>query len=131
MQYMCLQDHSAMTLNRKYIGIREGKNVERRGDILYYHDEPLHYVTSHLAHKYYVRNDDHQGLKRHSLQSQIFELCKAHNAPGDRWSDRLWQTPAMQVYRRSNNDERWLWNQRFYDASIVELEWILSYLIKP
>ena len=132
MEYLVVEDHFENTLSLKKIHLKKGAHVELKEDrILYYKGQPLHYITSHMGHKYFVRDDDHQGWVRYKLQKEILRLCAAHSAPGDTWGDRLWQTPQMQVYRRPENEDRWLWNQRFYDAKIEELEWIPWYLSKP
>lgn len=132
-EYLVVDDHFENTLSMKKINLKKGSKAYLHDDNILYDPkgQKLHHLTSHLGHKYFVRNDDHQGWVRHKLHQDIIKLCSEHNKPGDTWGDRLWQTPQMQIYRRPENDDRWLWNQRWYDAKIDELEWILYYLNKP
>ena len=128
MKYITTQRHREMTLSGP-LNIPALTPVELHPDgKLYLGDKPLHFVTSHRSHTYFSRDDDGRGMERFELCQEIIELCAEHCDPNDPWSDRLWQTPALQPYRQSQNNQRWLWNQRFYDADISELQWILSYL---
>lgn len=129
MEYITTQRHREMTLSEKIINIPALTPVELREDgKLYLGDKPLHFVSSHRGHTYFARDNDGHGMERFDLCQEIIKICAQHCDPQDPWNDRLWCTPAMQVYRRTNNDKRWLWNQRFYDADISELQWILNFL---
>lgn len=127
-KYITTQRYRGMTLSGPK-NIPALTLVELREDnILYLENKPLHYITSQRGIEYFARNDDGKGLERFELCRKIQGLCAQHSDPNDSWGARLWDTPAMQKYRRANNDVRWLWNRKFYDASIEELEWILNYL---
>lgn len=103
--------------------------VELRGDgVLYLGEKPLHYAASQRGHDYFARDDDGRGRERFRLCREIIKMCARHSAPGDPWGARLWETPALQAYRRPENDQRWLWNQRFFDAPVEELQWMFQYL---
>lgn len=38
--------------------------------------------------------------------------------------DRIWNDKSLYKYKRSENEEHWLWNHDFYDAPIADLEHI-------
>lgn len=128
MNYVAIKRYKGMSLCGP-VNVPAKTSVVLMDDgILYLHDKKLHYASSDRGREFFARDDDGRGLERGRLCSRIQQLCSKHPDPKDPWCAKLTKTPAMQVYRVQKDTPRWLWNQRFFDAPIEELQWIFNFL---
>ena len=113
------------------INLPYGTKCEENDHVIYYDDRCLCYDSSQDAYDYLSRDDDGCGLKRGDLVHAIIDLlAKRDDKNQDRW-DKLWDNEAIYgIYRRSDIDDHWLWNNRFYNAEIKELENIYNLIKK-
>lgn len=84
------------------------------------------YVASQDAFDYFSQNDDGNGLERGRLtQAIIKRLDRKEYDPTyqDRW-DKVWNDPLCQKYKRSDFADHWLWNYDFYNAPLLDLQYI-------
>lgn len=103
--------------------------AELQGNTLYYQNKPLCIITSENAHKYFARDDDGQGMERGRLTTQIQKILQTKdNHYQDRWN-KIWDSQRCQKYKRVEYADYWLWNTRFYNADIDDLQYIYN-LIK-
>ena len=78
------------------------------------------------AFNYFSQNDDGNGLERGRLtQAIIKRLDRKEHDPTyqDRW-DKVWSDPVCQKYKRSDFADHWLWNYDFYNAPLLDLQYI-------
>ena len=84
------------------------------------------YVASQDAFNYFSQNDDGDGLERGRLTQAIIKRLdrKEHDLTyQDRW-DKVWNDPVCQKYKRSDFADHWLWNYDFYNAPLLDLQYI-------
>lgn len=112
------------------VNLPYGTACEEYNGIIYCGDRALCYDTSQVAYDYLSRNDDGDGLKRGDLVHAIIDMLAKHDDKHqDRW-DKLWDNEAIYgIYRREDHKDHWLWNHKFYNASVKELKNIYN-LIK-
>ena len=112
------------------VNLPYGSKCEEYNHIIYCNDRALCYDTSQDAYDYLSRDDDGNGLKRGDLVHAIIDLLAKHDDKHqDRWN-KLWDNETIYgIYRRKDHEDHWLWNHRFYNAELKELENIYN-LIK-
>ena len=83
------------------------------------------YITSQNAYDYFANNDDKCGIQRGNLiQLIITKLSKYDDNYQKRW-DKIWDDIKLRKFKRNDiEDNYWLWNFDFYNASIKDLEYI-------
>lgn len=95
-------------------------------NIIFYQDKPVCVTTSENAHQYFACNDDGQGLFRGKLTQKIqLLLAKKDNQHDIRWN-KIWNDDRCQPYKRSEYSDYWLWNNKFFNAPIDDLTYILT-----
>ena len=94
---------------------------EEYNNIIMYNDKCICYATSECAHKHFARNDDGQGMLRGKLTQQIQKtLAVRDNDYQKRW-DKIWSNPNCRKYKRTEYEDYWLWNNKFFNAPIEDL----------
>lgn len=87
-------------------------------------DKAVCFTTSQIAHDYFAVNDDGMGMERGRLTRAIIKrLGKKDDAYQDRW-DLVWDDHLCQKYKRPESIDYWLWSHEFYNAPIVDLQYI-------
>lgn len=110
------------------VNIPYGTALENQGGTLMLNGKPLCYATGQNACDYFSQNDDGRGLERGALVAAILARLerKPHKEDAGyqaRW-DKVWADRLCQQYRRREHEDRWLWNQDFYDAPVDDLRHI-------
>mgnify|MGYP006974335236 CR=1 FL=1 len=83
-------------------------------------------TTSEIAHQYFACDDDGCGLQRGRLTQAIqTRLAKRDDEYQDRW-DKVWDDNLCLKYKRPEFDDYWLWSHDFYEAPILDLQYIAS-----
>ena len=71
MEYITHTRYSGKDMNGEDILIRRGQRLERRGDILFYNDNPVCIYRSLIGKMHFAKNDDGLGLERGKLSYEI------------------------------------------------------------
>ena len=85
--------------------------------------------TSENAHKYFMRNDDEQGMLRGELIEYIITTLALTDDKHDARWEKIFKDPICQAYKRSEHKDYWVWNHAFYNASIDTLTYIKNLII--
>lgn len=84
-------------------------------------------IDSQNAFDYFSQNDDGFAMLRRKLIGAIFDALSRQKQDLDsynaRW-DKVWNDRICQKYKREDHDDHWLWNYDFYNAEIVDLQYI-------
>ena len=81
-------------------------------------------VNSQNGVDYFAQNDDGRGEERGKLTIEIISvLVKRDKNYQARW-DKVWEDELCQKYRKTGDDDFWLWNCEFYAAPIEDLQYI-------
>lgn len=110
------------------VNIPATTELECENGIIIYNNGILCYENSNTSHQFLARNDDGHGMERGKLTQAIMKTLAQRNGRDDeahqeRW-DRVWGDPVCQPYKRTDDDERWLWNHKFFNADIEVLRHI-------
>ena len=93
-----------------------------------YNNLPVCYNTSQDGLDYFCRDDDKQGIVRGKLIEDILKFTsnkKDINKYNEIWK-YLWNNDIIKnKFKRSDHDDVWLWDFKFYNASIQELQNVL------
>ena len=119
MQYICYKNFNNTSISGN-INIPIGSILTCENRILIYNEKQVCINTSENAHKYFMRNDDGQGLLRGQLIDNITHTLQENK---DKW-DIIENDPICQAYRRPEYEDHWLWNHAFYNTSIETLTYI-------
>lgn len=104
--------------------LNKGAQCEAHDDIIWFQNYPLCKVHSQDAYDFFARNDDGLGLKRGELTQAIRDtLAQVDDEHQARW-DKIWEDKLCQNYRRAELKDYWLWNDNFYNAEILVLQYI-------
>lgn len=107
-----------------YLNLPALTEVQLIDNMLYYQEKPICVITSENAHKYFMKNDDGNGIERGKLIMQIFDILQKKDKDyQNRW-DKVWEDKLCQKYKRIEHQDHWLWNHDFYNADIYDLEYI-------
>ena len=85
------------------------------------------YVSSKTAYKHFAQNDDGNGLERGRLTKSIIarlDRKEYDNGQYQKLWDKVWNDSICQKYKRSEYNDRWLWNYDFYNAPLFDLQYI-------
>ena len=98
--------------------------LECENGIIIYQNSMVCYEECETAHQFFARNDDGNGMERGMLtQAIIKKLSSRDEHYQERW-DRVWDDPTCQPYKREDDDERWVWSHKFFNADINVLRHI-------
>ena len=98
--------------------------AECRDGTIWCGDKPICYKDSENDHQHFSRDDDGSGMLRGRLTQAIQkELAKPGDGHQARW-DKVWADPLCQPYKRPEDKDYWLWNDRFFEADIGVLRHI-------
>ena len=98
--------------------------LECEDGIIIYNNGIVCYEECETANQFFARNDDGYGMERGKLTQAITKTLERHDEQyQERW-DRVWNDPACQPYKRADYDDRWFWNQAFFNADIDVLKHI-------
>lgn len=99
-------------------------NLHLQDNIIIYNNSAICFATSEIAHQYFARNDDGNGMERGNLTQAIQKaLSKRDNNYQTRW-DKIWEDDICQQYKREEYADYWLWNHKFFNADIEDLRYI-------
>jgi hypothetical protein len=111
------------------VNIPFGTELSSEKNIIYYKNRPVCFDTSQDALDYFVSNEDNQGLYRIELINWILDhtsnKIKDKNRYEKIWK-MIWSNDKYYKFKRSDNDERWLWYKGFYTASIDDLQMLVD-----
>ena len=108
------------------VNLRYGTELESHDNLILYDGNPVCYTTSQNAHDFFSRNDDGKGLDRGELTQCIIKtLSKRDKSYQDRW-DKVWADELCRQYKRKEHDDFWFWNHAFYNADIIDLQYIAN-----
>lgn len=129
MNYITNKRLKTQTLSGQ-LNIPYGTSCTMSNNIIFYKDKPICFSTSQIAYDYLSRDDDGHGLERGKLVDEIkSRLAKNDENHQARW-DKIWDNEArLGKFRRQDIPDHWLWSFEFYNAEIVDLQFILN-LIK-
>lgn len=121
MKYICYQRYRGGSY-QGYVNIPYGSQLESIGFKLFYNSKFFGYTSSQVCFDHFMANDDGMGLDRGKL-IQIIQKCLIKHP--DRWA-RLSSNLKLQKFRRPEHQDVFVWNFKFYNATIEELEYIYS-----
>lgn len=108
------------------INLPYGTEVESMDGILFANGKPLCSDRSQNAYDYFARNDDGNGFERGKLTREIIKtLSKRDKDHQTRW-DKVWEDSFCVKFKRKEHSDQWVWNHEFYNAEIVELQYIAT-----
>lgn len=106
------------------INIPAGTACEMTDGVIMLGHLAICFDTSENAHHFFTRDDDGRGMERGMLiRSILTTLSKRNSEYQKRW-DKVWSDSLCQKYKRTDDDDYWLWNHDFYNAEIEDLEHI-------
>lgn len=124
MKYIVYNRYKAIS-NSGQINLPVFTECEEANNIIYYNGKQICFSTSEDAHQHFARNDDGQGLKRGELIQSIQKELRKQYKHQERWN-KIWGAPSLLRYKRPEHVDHWLWNHAFFNAPIVDLEYILK-----
>lgn len=84
MEYITHTRFDGKTLQGETVLIRRGDKLERRGDLLFYKNEPICVYRSLIGKQHFAINDDGKGLERGDLSYAIAYAHRInHDGSGD------------------------------------------------
>ena len=130
MDYICFNRFTQKALCGE-VNIPYGTKLDETNNVISYRGNPICYTKSQNAYDYFARNDDGKGLERGKLTAEIIKLLNNRNDGKyqDRW-DRIWGDLSLLKYKRPEQDDYWLWNYDFFNASIEELNRIRAVILE-
>lgn len=129
MQYIVVQRYKRDDARGKF-NLPYGTIIEEHGGILYYDGRAICNDHSAVMREYFRRNDDGCGMLRGKIIERI--LKKLRILPGEtkeEWNERwniVWEDALCQRYKQLGQQNHWLWNIGFYNAPIMDLEYIAA-----
>lgn len=125
MEYIVFRRFRGKSLSGK-VNLPYGTKCQMEDGIITFQGSPICCVTSEVAHQYFSRNDDGNGIRRGQLAHNIQQrLAKRDGNYQKRW-DKIWGAPALLRYKRIEHEDHWLWNNAFFNAPIDDLIYIAS-----
>lgn len=115
MRYIVCRRYRGKTIAGKTVNLPYGTVCERIGNIVFCKGEPFALATSMNAHYYLARDDDGNGEERGKLIREIL------NTKSQKAWDRIVSDGTLRKYKRTEHDDRWLWNHEFFNAEIEEI----------
>ncbi len=109
------------------VNLPYGTALDCREGFLFWKNRKLCAAASQNTKDYFVQNDDGLGKIRGDLVTLVLarlgpkEARKGRTAA--RW-EKVWADPVCGRYKRSDNEEHWLWNEAFYNAPVDDLRHI-------
>ncbi|MDE6260396.1 MAG: isoaspartyl peptidase [Oscillospiraceae bacterium] len=104
-----------------------GTAVENRDGFLYQGGKLLCAASSQNAKEFFVQDDDGQGETRGRLVTAILARLgpqKAHQRASSASWEKIWADRKCRPYRRTEDEDYWIWNENFYNAPIGDLRHI-------
>lgn len=93
---------------------------ESQGGTIMYRGNPICRERSENAHQFFARDDDGKGMERGGLILAIQDRLRKIPAS---W-DLVWDDAVCRKYKRFEHPDHWLWNHKFYNAPIEDLQHI-------
>ena len=122
MEYIAHKRYKGKAINRKDINLPRGSMLETVGDyIIDQKGNPVCFRQSEIAHKYFARNDDGNGLERGEITFAIAYKARNKSLSGSRFSaaDINLLLARWRKYLRPLDVV--LFNDEFFNAPINEL----------
>lgn len=117
-------------ISKERVNIPYGTKVIAKDGFVVYKGGVICSTNSHNGRKFFSLDDDGKGLMRGALVDAILsQLRPPKDGPTDeyntRWN-RIWESLTCKRYRSPKHDDRWIWNQAFYEAPIEDLQSIAA-----
>lgn len=84
-------------------------------------------VASQDAFDYLTQNDDGFAVLRRKFIDSIFDALNRQkqdlNSYNEKWG-KVWNDRICLKYKQEEHEDHWLWNYDFYNAEIVDLQYI-------
>lgn len=124
MKYITIKRFKQKSMSGE-VNIPYGTECDCFNNIIFYNNKPICYITSQNAYDYFANNNDNCGIQRGNLiQLIIAKLSKHDNNYQKRWN-KIWDDIKLRKFKRNDiEDNYWLWNFDFYNATIKDLEYI-------
>ena len=97
---------------------------EEINGVIFYNGSSICSCKSENAHQYFSRNDDEEGMLRGKLTQAIQKCLSVRDKKYQARWDKIWADSICQKYKRPDDDDYWLWNHDFFQASIYDLKHI-------
>ena len=131
--FIARKRYRGLSLNGDSVNISAQSVLLCKGDILFYNDIPLAFVTSQVSLDYFTTNDDGKGMERGKIIDEIFSILtnKPYSSEQEAkkrleaW-DRVWSSEFCLSFKRKDHADFWLWNYEFYNTSVNNLKIILQ-----
>lgn len=99
-------------------------------NLLFYNNKPICYVNSQDGLDYFVSNENGSGEERAKLIEWILNYTDKKFLQNELlynkiW-DMIWSKRDYLNLKRSDNDDRWIWNYKFFRAPISILKELRS-----
>lgn len=83
-------------------------------------------VISAAAFQFFAQNDDGNGFERGRLTQAIVKCLEPKEYDityQDKW-DKVWNDPICHKYKDTDFADHWLWDYKFYNAPLFDLQYI-------
>lgn len=120
-EYVCYSRYKGPSYSGNVV-VPYGAKLYSVGYAIFLDSRMFGYTTSQACYDHFVRDDDGQGLQRGRLILTISKILYKHS---DRWA-RLSSNLKLQKFRRPEHQDVFVWNFKFYNATIEELKYIYS-----
>lgn len=106
--------------------------VDQGQGYIVYRNRRICSVDSQVSLDYFTQNDDKNGKKRGDLTKAIMKALnflpeseEEDRTKDERW-DRVWADKMCHKYRRHDITNHWLWSYDFFNAPIIDLQYIVN-----
>ncbi len=93
---------------------------ESQSGTIMHRGTPICRERSENAHQFFARNDDGRGMERGGLILAIKDRLQENAGC---W-DLVWNDATCRNYKRFEHPDHWLWNHKFFNAPIEDLQHI-------
>lgn len=130
MQYLVTKRFRAKAICGQ-VNLCLGSKCYSNGNLIYDKiGRPICTTTSENAHQFFTFNDDGNAKDRRKLINQITGLLAETKTGPIRWQ-RVWDDKLVcQRYKREEFADYWLWNHKFYSASLSDLTYIKNLILE-
>lgn len=140
MPYIAHRRYKGLDVFNRPVNVPYGSQIEEviteGGNTLMFTDSSgtphtLGYISSDVVYDHFSRNDDGHGFLRGKLTQNIKAALEFHpkiDTPQTwqtRW-DLVWADTLCQKYKKQAIEDHWVWNYEFYNAPILDLQYIAS-----
>ena len=130
MKYITIKRFHRIGMTGETFNIPYGTEMECKDNVIIYNpdNKPICIKTSWVAHEYFARNDDGNGLERGKLTQAIVKRLSPDyfktREERDQYWERIWADELANRYRKQEHETSWLWSIEFYNAPIEDLKYL-------